>query len=409
MDVQYNLDLFKQMVSCNYPIHFTSYDSELNPLTPQNETDFLFDLFISMGKRKEHLHKNMQRFDVPVLFDNSLGLTWAADFECQGQKPMIFHVMGPIFIYENSSHLIEKALDDYQLSIHTKYQFIQTLHTIPMVPVNIFYQYVAMFHYCLTGQKVTFTDFDIKMQQGGEKHAVKSSSVKKMLETNPGHLGVYKMETRLMKIVEEGRLDYQETQARAAYASNGIKADLPDQLQRLKYSSSSLLTLASRAAIRGGMPAATAYSLNDTYLEQIDSCETANELANLNHHFYHDFVQRVHDLKRQSEISRPVQTCIDYISMHITDKIDTSTLSSLVGYSDCYLSRKFKNETGSNVKQYILSAKIEYAKVQLASTDYSVLDIGSALGFCSRSHFSNTFNRQVGMSPQQYRETHGRH
>ena len=137
MDVQYNLDLFKQMVSCNYPIHFTSYDSELNPLTPQNETDFLFDLFISMGKRKEHLHKNMQRFDVPVLFDNSLGLTWAADFECQGQKPMIFHVMGPIFIYENSSHLIEKALDDYQLSIHTKYQFIQTLHTIPMVPVNI--------------------------------------------------------------------------------------------------------------------------------------------------------------------------------------------------------------------------------------------------------------------------------
>ena len=95
--------------------------------------------------------------------------------------------------------------------------------------------------------------------------------------------------------------------------------------------------------------------------------------------------------------------------MHVTDKIDTSTLSSLVGYSDCYLSRKFKNETGSNVKQYILSAKIEYAKVQLASTDYSVLDIGSALGFCSRSHFSNTFNRQVGMSPQQYRETHGRH
>lgn len=409
MDVQYNLDLFKQMVSCNYPIHFTSYDSELNPLTPQNETDFLFDLFISMDKRREHLHKNTQRFDVPVLFDNALGLTWAADFECLGQKPLIFHVIGPIFVYENSSLLIERELDNYQLSVHTKHQFVQTLRTIPMVPINVFYQYVTMFHYCLTGQKITIADFNTKMQRSHWSNATKSSSGKRMSEANPGHLGAYKMETQLMRIVEEGRLDYQETQARASYVSNGIKADLPDQLQRLKYSSASLLTLASRAAIRGGLPAATAYSLNDKYLEQIDACGTANELANLNHHFYHDFVQRVHDLKRQPEISRPIQTCIDYISMHVTDKIDVSTLSSLVGYSDCYLSRKFKNETGANVKQYILSAKIGYAKVQLASTDYSISDIGSTLGFCSRSHFSDTFNRQVGMSPQQYRDTHGRH
>lgn len=95
MDVQYNLDLFKQMVSCNYPIRFSSYDSELNPLTPQNETDFLFDLFISTDKHKEYLIKHSQHFDVPVLFDNSLGLTWAAVFECRNQKPLIFHVMGP--------------------------------------------------------------------------------------------------------------------------------------------------------------------------------------------------------------------------------------------------------------------------------------------------------------------------
>lgn len=408
MDVQYNLDLFKQMVSCNYPIRFSSYDSELNPLTPQNETDFLFDLFISTDKHKEYLIKHSQHFDVPVLFDNSLGLTWAAVFECRNQKPLIFHVMGPVFIYENSSHWIEKELDNYQLSIRIKHQFIQTLHTIPVIPANIFFQYVTMFHYCLTGKKINIAEFDIKMQQSQGIHTTKSLSDKRMTESNPGHLGVYKLETQLMKIIEEGRLDYQETQPKAAYASTGIKANLPDQIQRIKYSSASFLVLASRAAIRGGLPAATAYSLNDKYLEQIDCCTTAIELANVNHRFYHDFVQRVHDLKQRPQISRPIQTCVDYISMHVTDKIEISTLSSLVGYSDCYLSRKFKNETGINVKQYILSAKMEYAKVQLVSTDHSISDIGAVLGFSSRSHFSDTFNRQVGMSPQRYRETHGR-
>lgn len=406
MDTRYNLSLFQQMVSCNYAVHFATYDSELNLLESKTEDDLLFDGLLSLTGYKDKLLSEPNTFNVPVLLDSPLGLNWVVDFECDGQKPLFFHVMGPVFIYENSARLIERELDKHQLSVSTKFKFIQTLHAVPLMPTTIFFQYATMFHYCLTGQKCPFLDF--QRFSNKPKEPLSDSSPENKAELNPNHLGAYQMETKLMRIIENGCLDYQSVRAESAYVSTGIKANLSDHMRQMKYSSATLLTLASRAAIRGGLPAATAYSLNDTYLEQIDNCKTSNELVDLTNLFYHDFVQRVHDIKQQPQISRPIQTCADYISMHVTEKLDVSTLSALVGYSDCYLSRKFKNEIGVNLKQYILTAKMEYAKVQLASTNHSISDIGVSLGFNSRSHFSDTFTRQVGMSPQQYKDAHGR-
>lgn len=406
MDTQYNLSLFKQMVSCNYAVHFATYDSTLNLLGTKTEDDLLFDDLFSLTGYKDKLLSKLHTFDVPVLLDSPLGLNWIVDFECDDHKPRFLHTMGPVFIYENSARLIEQELDKHQLSISTKFKFMQMLRAVPLIPTTIFYQYAIMFHYCLTEQKITFLDFH--RFSDTKEEPLSASSPKNNAETNPNHLGAYQMETKLMRMIEDGCLDYQSVRARAVYVSTGIKANLSDHMQQIKYTSASFLTLASRAAIRGGLPAATAYSLNDTYLEQIDNCKTSNEISDVNDRFYHDFVQRVHDIKQQPQISHPIQTCIDYISMHVTEKLEVSMLSSLIGYSDCYLSRKFKSETGVNLKQYILNAKMEYAKVQLASTSHSISDIGASLGFNSRSHFSDTFAKQVGMSPQQYRDVHGR-
>lgn len=64
-----------------------------------------------------------------------------------------------------------------------------------------------------------------------------------------------------------------------------------------------------------------------------------------------------------------------------------------MGYTEYYLTHKFKEETGLSVTDYIKFAKIERAKVLLKSTDQTVQDIATALSFSTRNYFSRIFRR----------------
>ncbi len=81
------------------------------------------------------------------------------------------------------------------------------------------------------------------------------------------------------------------------------------------------------------------------------------------------------------------------------EKISIAELASLAGYSDYYLSRKFKEETGMNILTYINKQKIEYAKKLLTTTDDSVQSISDALQFCAAVIFQACSNGIPACSP----------
>lgn len=69
--------------------------------------------------------------------------------------------------------------------------------------------------------------------------------------------------------------------------------------------------------------------------------------------------------------------------------------------------RVFKKATGLLPKQYALLRKIEQAKQDLLSGDYSSLqDIAEELGFCDYSNFHRMFRKIEGVPPQKYRDAH---
>nr|MCR5826633.1 AraC family transcriptional regulator [Oscillospiraceae bacterium] len=76
------------------------------------------------------------------------------------------------------------------------------------------------------------------------------------------------------------------------------------------------------------------------------------------------------------------------------------------GYAEYYLSRKFKAETGLSINNYIKIVKVERAKTLLLSTNLDIQEICDLLGFGSRSFFSQTFRKIVGVPPAAYREQH---
>jgi AraC-like DNA-binding protein len=110
----------------------------------------------------------------------------------------------------------------------------------------------------------------------------------------------------------------------------------------------------------------------------------------------------VHD--KNHPISLPIQSCCDYIQLHICEKIQTKTLAEKVSYTEYYLTRKFKKEVGISINEYIQIQKIQYAKCLLSISSETIQYISDLLNFCSRSYFSQVFFKIEGISPSEYRE-----
>lgn len=78
-------------------------------------------------------------------------------------------------------------------------------------------------------------------------------------------------------------------------------------------------------------------------------------------------------------------------------------LSDQLNISPSYLSDMLRSLTGQNAQQHIHSKVIEYAKVQLSTSELSVSEIAYQLGFEHPQSFSRLFKNKTNLSPGQFR------
>ena len=76
----------------------------------------------------------------------------------------------------------------------------------------------------------------------------------------------------------------------------------------------------------------------------------------------------------------------------------------LSGYSHSHLCKIFKQKTGQSLKNYHTQLKVDYAISLLLNSQLSILDISSALGYSSLSHFIKIFKAYTSLTPMQYRK-----
>jgi AraC-like DNA-binding protein len=74
-----------------------------------------------------------------------------------------------------------------------------------------------------------------------------------------------------------------------------------------------------------------------------------------------------------------------------------------VGVSERTLRRQIQTDIGMSWRDYMLQARLMRAMALLASTDRSVIDIGSSVGFASPSGFTRAFRKLTGTNPASYR------
>lgn len=142
---------------------------------------------------------------------------------------------------------------------------------------------------------------------------------------------------------------------------------------------------------------------------QSQNCElltTLENITNLQYRMISDYAERVQRLQRGSCTSKLMIDVVNYIRHHISEPITVEKMAEALFMSRPYLSRKFKEETGESLTDFILYEKTEEAKRLLRYSDKPITAISSYLGFSSPSHFSRVFKARVCITPGEYREKH---
>lgn len=99
-----------------------------------------------------------------------------------------------------------------------------------------------------------------------------------------------------------------------------------------------------------------------------------------------------------------VSDIMEYINHNINKEFTIDDISDHVHMSKFHICRKFKEETGLTINNYILSTRIYNARQLLAYTDKSVSHIGEESGFSDSSTFTKTFKKIVGITPSSFRK-----
>lgn len=102
--------------------------------------------------------------------------------------------------------------------------------------------------------------------------------------------------------------------------------------------------------------------------------------------------------------SQLVKRTIAYIQQHHMHSVSRQEIASALGVSKNYLTQIFHQELGISPWEYLNRYRIQQAKTMLRGTDASITAIASEVGFEDASYFGRVFRKQVGCSPQSYRE-----
>lgn len=175
-------------------------------------------------------------------------------------------------------------------------------------------------------------------------------------------------------------------------------------LRNQKNLSICFITLATRAAIDGGLDLELSLTLSDSAIQAIEELDDIRDLTDLTMKIVCDFSNRVNKVKMLKYSSTTLQ-CQSYVQKHLYENISISNIAEILQLTPNYLSELFKKEVGIPISEYIQRKRVEEAKRLLVSTRHSILDISTRLNFHDQSHFTKVFKKFTGTSPKRYRDT----
>lgn len=94
-----------------------------------------------------------------------------------------------------------------------------------------------------------------------------------------------------------------------------------------------------------------------------------------------------------------------YIDAHFSEKLDLDAISDEAYFSKYHFLRLFKKIYGKTPYQYLMSVRMNRAKVLLEQGN-TVSEVCFLVGHDSPTSFTGLFKRKTGLSPSQFQKQH---
>lgn len=313
-------------------------------------------------------------------------------------------ILGPILHTHCSNENVMEIMRDADISLSHKDDFFDFFRQLEVTGFERFLQSLCLMYFTFYQQPIERQDIlDYKdhrfLFQIDAKH---TASIVDAKENQHFH-NTYSFETQYLSIIENGDVDALiQLFEKPLVITPGIVAD--NNLRQIKNLFIASATLVTRTCIKGGMNVEEAYQLSDTYIQEMERLHSMELMYKLQYKMMLDFTERVAASKIPSGLSPLIFECLQFISKNTNKPIHVEDIASHFGKSRSFISKKFTEELGFGLNEYITRRKLEEAKSLLAFTDQSISEISNYLCFSSQSYMQNLFKKHFNITPNEYRK-----
>jgi AraC family transcriptional regulator len=93
----------------------------------------------------------------------------------------------------------------------------------------------------------------------------------------------------------------------------------------------------------------------------------------------------------------------EFIDAGLDGPLSVPAMAGLLGLSEGYFMRAFKNATGKSPHGYLIDRRLAKARALMRDSTATLAEIACACGFNSQAHMATTFRQRLGVSPAQLR------
>ena len=97
----------------------------------------------------------------------------------------------------------------------------------------------------------------------------------------------------------------------------------------------------------------------------------------------------------------------EFIEAGLDGPLSVPAMAGLLGLSEGYFMRAFKNATGKSPHAYLIDRRLARARALMLDSTATLTEIAYACGFNSQAHMATTFRQRLGVSPAQLRHRTG--
>lgn len=140
--------------------------------------------------------------------------------------------------------------------------------------------------------------------------------------------------------------------------------------------------------------------------DQLKSCYTLEQYKAFFGKFLTKSAEAVRAKKSETDII--TKFVMEYVEERFGEDLSLDAIAGKLGITGPYLSTYFKEKTGTNLSDYILTVRINKASQMLRDTDLLIQEIASLVGYYTVASFNRVFKRYTGLTPSEFRRSHNR-